>query len=442
VIKARECSVCSELVSYLTSPSTLIGATAGLIIYFPCAVANQHWLNPILFSMSVLVTISMPYYAKLINTVEEFINLKTANITVGRISRFAFQLVTNILVLGLLASGSIFSEKSLFYTYGLWKSSIFLTMFSQGVQYVFLILTNRGIGNKNRNTLYALVLNSMGIAIVNIAILEFRNVFLLITLLGLLPFVIVSGVGIISDVRSYFYPKRGFGIFFGTFNPFHKTHLEIIGNAIRDRNLQKVIVHPTVIPKLHAEALRKGEITVDHREHGMRVYQKTDKADANVNYFPTGNKFYEHTTRELLIKLAIEEAGMKNTVEVWSLPEIYLHKGFYGVIAEIRQRCKGVPLHGIHGSDVGGMWTRNIYDESGWIYPYPVKRVNSVSATAIRNGAKGMTPHIVEEIIKHLRNNESSFEVYGRQFAVHDGELHYEKVSQECESKRSSGIGT
>ena len=36
------------------------------------------------------------------------------------------------------------------------------------------------------------------------------------------------GVGLLSDFRSVAAPKGGIGLFFGTFNPFHNTHLAIM----------------------------------------------------------------------------------------------------------------------------------------------------------------------------------------------------------------------
>ena len=97
----------------------------------------------------------------------------------------------------------------------------------------------------------------------------------------------------------------------------------------------------------------------------MRIYKKTNKADIHVNYFPTGNRFYEALTRKKLIELALKEAGLSDKVEVLYLPDIYEHTGFYGIIKYIKKMNPGECIHGVHGSDLGGMWIRRIYDESG-----------------------------------------------------------------------------
>ena len=86
-------------------------------------------------------------------------------------------------------------------------------------------------------------------------------------------------------------PKGGVGLYFGTFNPIHNSHLAIIQRAMQERRLDKIIIHPVLIPRLHAEAFRKGEIRVGRLKDGFQIYETTDKADSNVDYFPTGRIF-------------------------------------------------------------------------------------------------------------------------------------------------------
>ena len=93
-------------------------------------------------------------------------------------------------------------------------------------------------------------------------------------------------------------------------------------------------------------------------ENGFQIYEKTDKADVNVDYFPTGRQFLPPETRKVLIELAVAEAGLGDKVEVAFYREIYNSKGFQGVIAEVKRRYPGVRLHGLHGTDYGGMTVR------------------------------------------------------------------------------------
>ena len=55
-------------------------------------------------------------------------------------------------------------------------------------------------------------------------------------------------------------------------------------------------------------------------EDGFQIYEKTDKADSNVDYFPTGRQFLPPETRKMLIDLAVAEAGLGNRVEVVFFP--------------------------------------------------------------------------------------------------------------------------
>ncbi len=120
----------------------------------------------------------------------------------------------------------------------------------------------RGVGDANRNTMVehprsTCVLAGLGTAGVPGA----REAFLI---LGFVLGALFFGIGLLSDLRSVLAPKGGIGMFFGTFNPFHNTHLDDAGAVMRWKNASsdKVIIHPTLIPRLHADAFRKGQIRV------------------------------------------------------------------------------------------------------------------------------------------------------------------------------------
>jgi Cytidylyltransferase-like len=261
-----------------------------------------------------------------------------------------------------------------------------------------------------------LILGSLGTAGVPYA----RELFLIS---GFAFGILLFGIGLASDIRSMVAPKGGIGLFFGTFNPFHNTHLAIVKDAIEQRGLDKVIIHPTLIPRLHADAFRKGEIRVARLEDGFQIYEKTEKADVNADYFPSGRQFLPPETRKALIELSVAEVGIGNMIEVAFYREIYDRKGFQGVIAEIKRRHPGVRLHGLHGTDPGGMTVRGIYDECGWIYPWRILRRDKVSATAIRRGAKGMTPKVVTEVLGQLAANVPVVVAGGRHFRNENGVL-------------------
>ncbi|WP_342360220.1 hypothetical protein [Terrarubrum flagellatum] len=395
------------IISYVKSPSSIIAVFSGACMYLAYAIAHGQWTNPFLISVCLFISIFIPKYSIISNKLEEKVNLRFAIVTLGRFARFAMQAAMNLAIWMLFSVGHVTPGDGLNALGGVFGVAMLTTLASVGAQFIAQFLFNRGYGDLNRNVMIALCLNIILTASATIGVPLLSELFKIVSLgLGGLLF----AIGVMSDLRGRMAPKGGIGVFFGTFNPFHVTHLALIRGAIETRGLSKVIVHPTVTPKLHALALERGEIRVARIEAGLCVLEKTTRADANVNYFPTGNRFFPPETRKLMIELSLAEAGLADKVEVMWLPEIYRDKGFHGVLHAIRKAHPGERIHGLHGSDLGGMWVRAIYDECGWIYPIPRRRTDKVSATAIRNGAVNMTSGIVTDILAHLKAGEGLFE--------------------------------
>jgi hypothetical protein len=403
---------------YIHSRSAQIALAVGITMYLAYAAAHRQWLNPALIGVCAFVALFLPWYSRLSNRVEEKTNFFFALVTAGRASRFVIQLVFNYLVFTAFRLGGVLNSTALDGVAGIYGISILTTIASQGAQYIAVVLFNRGMGDLNRNVMFALSTNILVTAAATTGLPLVKAIFVSLSLLlgGM-----IFGVGILSDIRGRMHPKGGIGIFFGTFNPFHVTHVAIVKRALEERGLSKVFIHPTVVPKLHAMALQRGEIRVSKVDCGLHILERTEKADMNVNYFPTGSRFYAPETRKLMIELSLEEAGLKDRVEVLWLPDVYRESGFHGIVGEIRKANPNQTLHGIHGSDLGGMWVRGIYDESGWIYPYPVRRRDGVSATAIRLGAAGMTAVAVTRILAAFRSGETSLEIAGRAYSIDQG---------------------
>jgi hypothetical protein len=404
---------------YVRSPSTRMAAFGGLLTYVSYAYAHGSWANPTLMAVSVFIGVFLPTYSKLSNKAELWANNRFGFVTAGRFGRFLPQLVFNLAVFWACLWGGAFNQAGIASVGGFAGAALVTTLASQGTQYLGGYFVARGIGDANRNTLIGLLVNIVLAALGTAGILGAREVFLLFGfVLGALFF----GVGLLSDIRSVVAPKGGIGLFFGTFNPFHNSHLAILQRAMEDRRLDKIIIHPTLIPRLHAEAFRKGEIRVGRLQDGFQIYEKTDKADSNVDYFPTGRIFLPPETRKTLIDLAVAEAGLGGKVEVIFLRETYNTKGFQGVIGEIKKQYPGT-LHSLHGTDFGGMLVRYICDECGWIYPWCILRRDKISATAIRAGAKGMTPPVVTDVLAQISRNLPVVTAGGRRFRNDNGVL-------------------
>jgi hypothetical protein len=405
---------------YLRSPSTRWAAFVGLLSYLSYAYAHGSWTNPALIGVSVFTGAFLPSYAKLSNKAELWANNRFGFVTAGRLGRFVPQYAFNLAVFGIMLWGGALNRAGIESVGGFAAAALVVTLASQGIQYLGTYAAQRGYGDLNRNVQAGLSFNLVLTAIGTAGVPYAREAFLII---GFGLGGVLFSIGLLSDLRSQFAPKGGIGLYFGTFNPFHNTHLAIVKDAIDQRRLDKVIIHPTLIPRLYLDAFRKGEIRVARLQDGFQIYEKTEKADVNVDYFPGGRQFLPPETRRALIELAVAEGGLGDKVEVAFWREIYDTKGFQGVIAEVKRRYPRVRLHGLHGTDHGGMTVRNIYDECGWIYPWRILRRDNVSATAIRRGAKGMTSAVVTDVLEQLTANLPVVTAGGRRFRNDNGVL-------------------
>jgi hypothetical protein len=404
----------------LRSPSTRLAAFAGLLTYVCYASAHDSWRNPALIGVAIFFAIFMPTYSWLSNQAELWANNQFGYVTAGRIGRFVPQFAVNLVLFAVMLWGGGMSRSGVATVGGIAGAALITSLASQGLQYLGGYLFARGIGDLNRNVLVGLCINTVLTALGTAGLPYARESFLFLGLgLGGVLFL----VGLLSDLRSLLAPRGGIGLFFGTFNPFHNSHLAILKRAMAERDLEKVIIHPTLIPRLHAEALRRGEIRVGRLSGGFQIYERTEKADVNADYFPTGNVFLPPETRRALIELAVAEAGLAGKVEVIFLPETYNTRGFQGVIGEIKKLHPGVRLHALHGTDLGGILIRFISDECGWIYPWRIMRRDKISATAIRNGARGMTPPVVTDVLGQLSRNLPVVTAGGRRFRNDNGVL-------------------
>lgn len=381
--------------------SRAFGWLIGLVFYICYALARDTWLNPTLIAVSLFIGMNVPQYSRLSGRIEEHLQYISATVTLGRVGRFAFQLAFNLIVYALFLAGGVVAAVGVDAVGGIFGAALLTTLASQGFQYAGQTAARLSYGQADWNVLIGL---SANVFLSAMALAGFPAARALFLAAAIVFGVVVLALGISSDVRARYYQTGGIAVFFGTFNPFHTSHLVLVRRALDERKVEKVIIHPTIVPKFHADALARGEIKVARVENGLQIYEPTEKGDPLINYFPTGNRFYCPEDRRRMIELAIEDARLADKVEVAFLPELYREKGFRGVFREIARQHSGKPIHGIHGSDVGGMMVRTIMDESGWYYRLAVRRTDGVSATAIRAGAKGMTSPSVTEALAELRD--------------------------------------
>ena len=402
------------------SPSTRTAVFVGLLFYLSYAYAHGGWANQALIGVSLFAGAFLPAYARLGDKAEQWANDRFGFVTAGRMGRVLPQYAFNLAVFWIMQWGGAFKPVGMASVGGVAGAALFTALASLGSRHLGLFLFRRGIGDTDRNVLIGASISVVLAALGTVGIAGARETFLAA---GVVLGGILFGVGLLSDIRSVAAPKGGIGLFFGTFNPFHLSHLEIVRRAMEERRLDKVVIHPTLVPRLHADAFRKGQLRVARLENGFQIYETTDKADVNVDYFPSGRMFLPPETRKVLIELAVAEAGLSAKVEVAFFREIYDRAGFPGVIAEIRRRHPGVRLHGLHGTDIGGMTVRQICDEAGGIYPWRILRRDEVSATAIRRGTKGMTATVVASVLAQISADLPVVTAGGRRFRNDNGVL-------------------
>jgi hypothetical protein len=377
---------------FLRRKSQIYAAMAFIVPAIIFAIGSVDLLAPLLVGATTIIAsmLLLPRYVKLIVRVEDAINHKLARLTPSRLVRIGFHIPWVLGIYQLIGSTWRVDHVEPYIL-------LLLIAASNGLHAIAISLAYRGRGERIGNILLSFSLSAWLTAI---ALVSPYGIYA--AALAVIAFAVHIVSGILSDLRAYFYPETGIGVFFGTFNPVHNTHLRIMKDALENRGLHKIYLHPTTVPKLHRTALESGEIAMTYQA-GMRVYKKTPLADPSKNYFPTGNKFYEYEVRKELLKASIRDAGLENKVEVLDLPHIYDHAGFFGLLRHIKQQNRGMPVHGLHGSDTGGIWVRHIFDASGWIYPCPIIRSDNISATAIREGAVGYTSATVEQFLAAVR---------------------------------------
>lgn len=389
------------MLAYLKSFYTKLAFIMGLVMYVSYAIPTDSWSNTYLIFVGAFVAVFLPYYTKISEWFEQKGVLYTGSMFFGKIIRFIWQFVFNYFAIYMLVQGGIVKLIDLEMIGGIWGAVTFTSFSSQGLQYLMLGLANRNIGNRYLNITLALSMNVVLSAIASLGVVWVQIIFLI---MGIILGFVGAFYSLLTDLKGLFAPKGGIGIFFGTFNPAHVSHMAIIKKFIKDRNLERVYVHPTVVPKIHQALLDEGIIKIANVQDGMRIYEKTEKADYHINYFPTGNIFFEVENRLAMLNAAVNDSNLDHKVEILYLPDIYDTKGFYGIIDYIRKLHKGKRIHGLHGSDYGGMLIRNIYDESLCVWPFTIVRKDNISATAIRNGKKGMTTPTVTEILNVLKD--------------------------------------
>src|SRR5262249_8136310 len=150
-------------------------------------------------------------------------------VTAGRGGRFVPQYAFNLTGFWIMFWGGALNRVGIESVGGFALAAFGTTLASQGLQYLGVYLAARGGRDLNRNVLIGLSINLILTAFGTAGVPLAREAFLVI---GIGFGIALFGLGLASDLRSLVAPKGGIGVFFGTFNPFHNTHLMIVKAAI------------------------------------------------------------------------------------------------------------------------------------------------------------------------------------------------------------------
>ena len=327
------------------------------------------------------------------NKTENYFNLITAKPIIGFFAKYCANFIVFFLISFIIFFFSAVDSNTIL------MNSFIFTNVASFLLYYALELSYLNVGDRNLNITLAFSFVACIIPFVNVCPYNLiENIWLLSFILAFVPIVLLLK----AEYRAIYYPEGGIGIFFGSFNPVHNTHISLIKKAINDRKLSLVLIQINTVPKLHKLALKNKEIKITKYKNGLRVYEKTPNAIKNKDYFPTGNKFFDYNVRQKLLLLALEDTNLLEKVTVLNMQRVYDVSGYPGVIKKIRLLYPSYPIHGIHGSDVGGIWVRYLFNRFSFIYPYPVIRRDNISSTLIRTGKKGLTTKSVQNFLNSI----------------------------------------
>jgi hypothetical protein len=124
-----------------------LGAFVGVITYLSYGYLNQAWSNWVLVAISIFMFLSLPLYSKYSNRIEDLGARWTQLETGGRVARYLFQLLDNMLLLWVYVAGGVINPAALEGIGGFFATAAWITMVSQGGQYLASYLARRGIGS-------------------------------------------------------------------------------------------------------------------------------------------------------------------------------------------------------------------------------------------------------------------------------------------------------
>ena len=170
----------------------------GVVTYLAYGSLNQAWSNWVLVAVGVYMFVSIPIYSKLSNKIEAAITRRTRLETGGRIARYVPQLLVNLALLWVFVEGRVIDPSGLDGIGGFFATAAWITIVSQGGQYLANWLAQKNIGDADPNVVLAVSVSAIVNALAVSGVTWIHPIYIALSLsFGALIF----GVGVISDTR-------------------------------------------------------------------------------------------------------------------------------------------------------------------------------------------------------------------------------------------------
>jgi hypothetical protein len=181
------------------SPAYTMSAFVGLLTFGAYGSLNDAWTNPALIGVSIYMFLSIPLYSKFSNRVESVIAQRTKLETCGRLGRYVPQLLINLVLLWVFITGQVIDPAGLAGIGGFFATAAWITIVSQGGQYMANWLARRNLGNADSNVVFAVSFSAIVTALAVSGVMWIQPIYIAASLsFG----AVIFGIGLITDTRQ------------------------------------------------------------------------------------------------------------------------------------------------------------------------------------------------------------------------------------------------
>ena len=175
-----------------------LSAFVGVVTYLAYGSLNHAWSNWVLFAVGIYMFLSIPIYSKLSNQIESVVTKRSKLETGGRIARYVPQLIVNLVLLWVFVEGQVIDPGGLDAIGGFFATAAWITIVSQGGQYLAKWLAHRNLGDADRNVVLAVSISATVNALAVSGVTWIQPIYIALSLcFGAAIF----GLGVVTDTR-------------------------------------------------------------------------------------------------------------------------------------------------------------------------------------------------------------------------------------------------